>query len=156
MPERPRFYAFTGDLGPAAVPSTELVPEEEPFSPEEVAGIRSETGPVLILYALGLAGEELIHSPPTVRVASFSLRSAGGAKVAGARLVDAATLEGWRAGRFAGDLNDGVAFLIAPRLRPSTRYTVLVRWRSVEGQSASQRFSFRTRSGSTPEGSALF
>jgi hypothetical protein len=45
MPARPRFYAFTGDRGPSMVPTGELMPEETPFSPEEVAGIRTETGP---------------------------------------------------------------------------------------------------------------
>jgi hypothetical protein len=56
MPSRPRFYAFAGDLGPSAVAIGEFIPDEGPFSPEQVARITSgETGPVLILYALGLS-----------------------------------------------------------------------------------------------------
>jgi hypothetical protein len=158
MPVRPHFYSFTGDLGPSAVPTGELIPDETPFSPEEVAGIRTgETGPVLILYALGLAGEEVIRVPPSVTVASYSLSTAGGARIHGIRLVDAKTIDRWDGHRFAGEFHDGTAFLIPPKLRPATTYRVRIGWKSAAGgQAATQRFSFRTTRRSSTEGPAAF
>jgi hypothetical protein len=158
MPSRPRFYAFTGDLGPSAVPTGELIPDEGPFSPEQVAGITSgETGPVLILYALGLRSEEVTHVPPSVAVASFSLTKAAGGRVHGVRLVDAATVDRWDGHRFAGLLHDGTAFLIPPKLRPATTYLVRVGWESSGGGlDDTQRFHFRTTSRPTTEGFAIF
>ena len=144
-PSRPAFYAYTSDRGPRAVPTSEAMPLEGPFSPEQVAGIHGgTTGPVLIVYALGFKGEQLMDPKPTMRVTSWTLKTGTGVRIRGVLMVDAGDLDAFD--RHACDpcSTDGTAFLILPTLQPATRYDITVAWRSSAGMSRVQRFHFTT------------
>jgi hypothetical protein len=151
-PKIPRFYAYVSDLGPASVPTSEAIPDESPFSPEEVAGIKTPTGPVLIAYALGLPDEQMISLPASVSVASVSITTAtSGSNVPDVHMVDAETIDRWRGGKYKQSSEDGVAFLITPVLDPATKYAVRVTWRDQSKQDFIQQFTFATTTKPTTE-----
>jgi hypothetical protein len=152
-PSQPRFYAYVSDLGPKAVPTSEAIPDELPFSPEQVAGIKAKlTGPVLIAYALGLPGEQMLSLPASVSVASVSVTTAAtGSTVPDVHLVDAQTIDRWRGGKDKESSTDGVAFLVTPVLRPATRYAVRVTWRDEAKQEFTQQLTFETTAKPTTE-----
>jgi hypothetical protein len=152
-PSRPRFYAYVSDLGPSAAPTSEAIPDELPFSPEQVAGIKAKlTGPVLIAYALGLPGEQMVSLPASVSVATVSVTTAAtGSTVHGVHLVDAQTIDRWRGGDYKQSSTDGVAFLVTPVLQPATGYAVRITWRDEAKQEFIQQFTFATTAKPTTE-----
>jgi hypothetical protein len=152
MPNAPKFYSFTSTSGPSAVPTSELVPSESPFSPEQVVGItHGLTGPVIILYALGFPGEAMAALPPTMTITSWSIMTAHGVLLPRVKLVDAEKIDSWDHKRYQEDITDGTAFLIPPVLRPATTYFIRVSWKMRGGEGFTQRFSFKTTHRPTTE-----
>jgi hypothetical protein len=127
----PRFYSFVGAEGPSAVPLAER-PQELPFSAQQAAGLEAEeTGPSLIVYALGL-GE-------STHITSASLTTAAGQAVP-VRFVDGST-------RYEGQEVmspwEGDVIPVSP-LAGGTSYTARIVWEG-EGEQATQTFKITSQ-----------
>lgn len=132
----PTFFAFTSELGPAHTPPSETVSGEGPFAPQQKVGIALgvPTGPDLIVYAEGFAGEDSWAHQPVV--SSAAIIGPDG-QVPDVRIADYRNLDGYD--------DPGAAFLI-PRspLVPGTTYQATANWQGPQGDTATQIFSFTT------------
>lgn len=129
LPAQPnRFYTWTSDAGPSAVPYAENA-RESPYTPQQLVGIPAAqtTGPNMLLFS---DGDQGVPQSATIT---------GPEGQVDARLVNQDT---------KNDVGDGSWFtgggVIVPvhPLRPSTTYTVTVAWSDQGPQT--QTFSFTT------------
>jgi hypothetical protein len=140
QPANPTFYAWTSDQGPTKVPPTETVTGEGPFAPQQLVGIPQgqPTGPDILLYAVGLPGEDF--AGPNPKATSWSLTAANGTPVPNVNVVDdsVATSEG-----YPGYIHDG-GVMIPPPLAGAQTYNGTVAWQGPDGGMYTQQFSFTT------------
>jgi hypothetical protein len=137
-PPTPSFYAYTGNLGSAAVPPREVVCCEGPYAPQEAVGIPQgvPTGPNILFFSQGFG----FHN----HAASYSLTGPGGNPV-DARFVDSTTEpppkgQGFRAFQTGGDM------IPVQPLATFTDYTAAVTWVNDDdnGAQMQQTVSFKT------------
>lgn len=139
-PANPTFYAWTSDQGPTKVSPTETVSGEGPFAPQELVGVPQgqPTGPDILLYAVGLPGEDF--AGPNPKAISWSLAAVNGSPVPNVNVVDdsVATSKG-----YPGYIHDG-GVMIPPPLAAAQTYNGTVTWQGPEGGTYTQQFSFTT------------
>ncbi len=128
----PHFYSYLSPEGPRSVPVSEDA-SEWPTTPQQAAGLpEGETGPSILVYAIGLGSRP--------HIVSAALTSSSGEAVTARSADGTTTYEGrnllWS---WAGDV-----IPVSP-LHPSTSYTATVVWEGTEGIQATQTVSFTTK-----------
>lgn len=128
----PHFYSYLSPEGPRSVPVSENA-SEWPATPQQAAGLpEGETGPSILVYAVGLGSRP--------HIVSAALTSSSGEAVTVRSADGTNTYEGrnllWS---WAGDV-----IPVSP-LHPGTSYTATVVWDGAEGVQATQAVSFTTK-----------
>jgi hypothetical protein len=140
----PVFHAFTGDLGPTAVPPLTYTEGEYPFQTQEIVGIPEGqvTGPQLLVYVTG----SWPGQPPglELQAESWSLTDEAGEAVPNVRMADEETSLAYSG--LHGYLFDG-GVIVPPVLAPNRHFVATVHWRYGTSE-ATQVVPFTTNEGS--------
>jgi hypothetical protein len=128
----PHFYSYLSPEGPSSVPVSEVA-SEWPATPQQAAGLTGvESGPSILVYALGLGSRP--------HIVSAALTSTSGEAVTVRTVDGTTTYEGqnvlWS---WAGDV------IPASPLQPGVSYTATVVWEGAEGVQATQAVAFTTK-----------
>jgi hypothetical protein len=128
----PHFYSYLSPEGPSSVPVSEVA-SEWPATPQQAAGLTGvESGPSILVYALGLGSRP--------HIVSAALTSSTGEALSVRTVDGTTTYEGqnvlWS---WAGDV------IPVNPLQPGISYTATVVWEGSEGVQATQTVAFTTK-----------